>query len=111
MNAFTTHWTSAVPAAKARPIAGRATLSTEPSMKARLEASMQVASTSFGYGALPPAVAAPAAPSHGAGRLRLTRLWTPDRDGAGLGRHCGERRDEEIQGRAEARDLFADAAM
>ncbi len=42
MKAFITHCTSAVSAPKSRPIAGKATLSTEPSMKARLEARMQV---------------------------------------------------------------------
>jgi hypothetical protein len=37
-----------VAAWKLRPIAGSATFRTEPSMKVRLEARMQVARTSFG---------------------------------------------------------------
>src|ERR1051325_1863002 len=74
MKALITHCTSAVAAWKLVPIAGSATLSTEPSMKARLEARMQVARTRRGCRALPPGAAMQEAPSQGAGRARLTAL-------------------------------------
>ena len=72
MKALITHCTSAVAASKLRPIAGKATLSTEPSMKARLEARMQVAR--IRRGCFVPARHFPddEAPSQGVGRDRLT---------------------------------------
>ena len=48
MKAFITHCTSAVRAWKLAAIAGSATFSTEPSIKLRLEARMQVARTRRG---------------------------------------------------------------
>jgi hypothetical protein len=44
-----THWRSSAPAWNVAPIAGKPTLTTELSMKARLEARMVVARTSLGY--------------------------------------------------------------
>ena len=57
MKALITHCTSAVRASKLCPIAGRATFSTEPSMKARLEARMQVARIEAGMARLAAALA------------------------------------------------------
>ena len=55
---------------EARPIAGRATFSTEPSMKARLEARMQVARTARGYFAWPPRAAQAGCAVAGAGKRK-----------------------------------------
>jgi hypothetical protein len=66
-----THCTSAVAASKLRPIAGKATLSTEPSMNDRLEARMVVASTSRGWRHRPAGAAAEAAMARSQGMVKL----------------------------------------